>query len=39
MEIGNALFYDLENFGQGRFVKMAIEKFWISVWENYNVSL
>ena len=39
MEIDNAIFYDLENFGQGRFAKMAIETFWISVWGYYKVSL
>ena len=34
VEIENSIFQDLESFGKERIFKMAMEKFWISVWEN-----
>ena len=34
MEIENAIFQDLENFGKERITKLAMEKFWIFVWKN-----
>ena len=33
MEIGSSIFQDLENFGKGKFFKMAMEKLWIFVWK------
>ena len=38
MEIDKAIFQDLESFGNGRSLKMAMEEFWIFVWENSTVS-
>ena len=38
MEIDNAIFHDLESFGKGIFFKMAMEQFWIVVWENSKIS-
>ena len=29
MEIGNAISQDLENFGKGRSLTMAVKRFWI----------
>ena len=34
MEIGNAIFQDLESYGEEKVFKMAMEKFLICVWEN-----
>ena len=34
MEIDTAIFQDLKSFGKGKFFNMAMEKFWIFVWEN-----
>ena len=31
--IDNAVFQYLEHFGKGKFFKIAMEKFWIFVWE------
>ena len=31
MDIDNASFNDLESFGEDRFCKIAVEKFWIFV--------
>ena len=38
MEIDNTIFEDLESFGKGIFFKMAVEKFWIFVWEYSKTS-
>ena len=38
MEIKSVIFQDLESFGKGEFFKMAIEKYWIFVWENTTIS-
>ena len=38
MEIGNATFQDLESFGKEKFFKLVVEKFWIFVWENSEIS-
>ena len=38
MEIHNAIFQDLESFGKEEFFKMAVEKFWIVVWEISRMS-
>ena len=38
MEIDNAIFLDLESFGKERFFKMAMEKFWIFIWRNSEMS-
>ena len=35
MEIENAIFQDLENFGK-RIFEMAVEKFWTFVWKNHK---
>ena len=36
IEIASFIFQDLENFGKGRCFKMAMEKFWIFVWEYFR---
>ena len=38
MEINNAIFQDLQRSGKEKFLKLAMEKFWIFVWENSKVS-
>ena len=38
MEIDNAIFQDVESFGKERFFKMAVEKFWIFLWEDSSRS-
>ena len=34
MEIENTIFQEVESFGKRRFLKIAMEKFWILVWKN-----
>ena len=34
MEVENAIFQDLENFGEKTAFKIAMEKFWIFAWKN-----
>ena len=34
MKFENAISQDLGSFGKERFLKMAMEKFWIFVWKN-----
>ena len=34
MEIENANFQELKDFGKGKTFKMAMERFWIFVWRN-----
>ena len=38
MEFDNTIFQDLKGFGKEKFFKMAMEKFWIFVLENYQLS-
>ena len=38
MEIDYAIYQDLDSFGREKFFKMAMEKFWIFVWENCRIS-
>ena len=38
MEIDNVTFQDLEGFEKEKVFKMAMEKFWIFVWENSKIS-
>ena len=38
LEIDNAVFQDLESSGKERVFKMAMEKYWIFVWKNSEVS-
>ena len=38
MEIDSEIFQHLESFGKEKFFKMAMEKFWIFVWENSKIS-
>ena len=36
--IDNAIFQNLESFGKDKFLEIAMEKFWIFVWENSKIS-
>ena len=38
MEIDTAIFQDLENFEKDKFLKLAMEAFWIFAWENSKIS-
>ena len=38
MAIDSANFQGLESFGKGRFLKLAMEMFWIFVWKNSDIS-
>ena len=38
MEISNAIFQNLKSFGKETFFKIAMEKFWIFVCENAEIS-
>ena len=38
MEISYAIFKDVESFGNGKFLKMAMKKFWVLVRETSIMS-